>query len=310
MKKITLLFISLLVFQLGNAQQTISFETSEGYTAGNINTQNGWTTTGSGPGTFVENQVVSSESATTGTNSLKLTQETAFPGQSSPIVGAFYNYATPVPNTAAVFSADYFISQQDADSSNFIFGLVNLTAGVFVARFEFDFQGNIFVLDLDGTGQVVRLDTATAWSANTWYNIRMEISGTTITYFVDNVQIHQGQLTSNNAIEQVRFSHDNFEGFAYVDNFRTNDEPTAGVDEFDTDVFSHFYDKNSDILTLESSMSSLSNVQMYNILGQEVLNKGLSQPREALNLSGFEDGVYIVRATINDQTTSFKFLKQ
>jgi hypothetical protein len=125
------------------------------------------------------------------------------------------------------------ITQQDANSSNFVFGLVNLTAGSFITWIEFDFAGNIFVLVDDGLGTVVRNDTGTAWSIDTWYNIRMEITGSIVTFFVDDTQVSTGTVIITDAIEQVRFSHDNFAGSAYIDNFRTNDE-NLSVSEFDT----------------------------------------------------------------------------
>jgi hypothetical protein len=308
MKKITLVLFTFLAFQLGNAQQTISFEASESYTLGDVNAQNGWVTTGTGPGTFIVNQIITTESATDGVNSLKLTQETAFAGQTSPIIGAFYNYAAPVDYTDAVFSADMFISQQDSNSSNFIFGLVNITAGFFVARVEFDYQGNIFVLDLDDTDAVIRFDTGISWSINTWYNIRMEIVGTIITYFVDDVQIHEGEIISNNNIEQVRFSHDNFEGFAYVDNFRTNDEDLS-VDEFSNNTFKHFYNKDTDVLTMTSSTLAFDNVELYNLLGQQVLNRSLSQTNEIVNMSSLEDGIYLAKVSIQGRIQTVKILK-
>lgn len=93
-----------------------------------------------------------------------------------------------------------------------------------------------------------------------------------------------------------------------VDDFSV--DTTLGVNEFTSNNFKNFYDKNSDALTLLSSVSPLSSVQIYSVLGQEIINKNLSQSRETVNLSDIEDGVYIVRVTINDQTTSFKLLKQ
>ncbi len=309
MKKITFLFITLLCFHLGFSQQTISFEASEGYTLGDINTQNSWVTTGTGPGTFITNQVISDELATDGSNSLKIVQETAFPGQSSAIVGAFYNYAAAIPQEGSTFSADINISQQDTNSSNYIFGLVNLTAGSFITWLEFDFGGNIFVLVDDGLGTVVRNDTGVAWSANTWYNIRLEFTGGIITFFVDDTEIATGSVIVPGAIEQVRFSHDNFEGFAYIDNFRTNDEDLS-VDSFEDDSFKHYYDKTVKTLTLESTNTPFSSIEIYNILGQQAFNKSLSQTLETIDMSSLKDGVYLAKVNIEGRTETFKILKQ
>lgn len=310
MQKITLVLFTFLAFQIGNAQQTISFETSEGYSAGNINAQQGWVTTGDGAGGFIANQIISAESATDGSNSLKITQETAFAGQANPIVGAFYNYTTAVPGASAVFSADMNISQQDANSSDYIFGLVNTVAGSFRTYIRFTFEGDIVVLVLDAMGAVILDDTNADWIPNTWFNVKIEMTGSNVSFSIDNVVIYTGLLATVGDVNQVRFAHDNFQGFAYVDNFRTNNEPTAGVDEFGSNVFTHFYDKNTDLLTINSSTLAFDNIQMFNILGQEVMNKGLSQTSESLSLAQLQDGVYIAKVTIEGQVQTVKFLKQ
>jgi hypothetical protein len=309
MKKITLVLFTFLAFQWGNAQQTISFETSESYTLGNINAQNSWATTGTGPGTFIANQVITTESATDGTNSLKITQETAFPGQMNPVVGAFYNYAALIPGSNAVFSADMFISQQDANSSDFIFGLVNTVAGSFRTYVRFTFEGNIVVLAVDGLGTVVLDDTDVDWSPNTWYNVKIELVANTISISLDGTVIYTGIPATAGDVNQVRFAHDNFEGFAYIDNFRTNDEPTASVDEFENNTFKHFYNKDTDVLTMTSSTLAFDNVELYNLLGQQVLNRSLSQTNETVNMASLEDGIYLAKVSIQGRTQTVKILK-
>ena len=309
MKKITFLLLTLLAFQFGNAQQTISFETGGGYATGDINTQQGWTTTGCGTGCFVTNQVVSAEAATDGSNSLKIVQETAFGGQANPVVGAFYNYSTPVPGANAIFSADMNISQQDANSSDFIFGLVNVVAGSFRTYVRFTFEGDIFVLAVDGTGTVVLDDTNADWTPNTWFNVKIELVANSIVVSIDDTVIYTGIPATAGDVDQVRFSHDNFQGFAYVDNFRTNDEPTASIDELNLNTFSQYYDMLDEKLSLESSDLPFENIQMFNLLGQEVINQRLSQTSESVNLTNLEGGIYIVKVSIAGQSESFKLLK-
>lgn len=85
---------------------------------------------------------------------------------------------------------------------------------------------------------------------------------------------------------------------------------TLGIDEFTSNNFRHFYNNDTNVLTLKSSNSPLNNVQIYNVLGQEVLNKALSQSTETLNMSDLQDGLYIVKTEIEGQSESFKLLKQ
>ncbi|MEM5565962.1 T9SS type A sorting domain-containing protein [Psychroserpens sp. AS72] len=307
MKKITLLFLMFLAFTFGNAQETISFE-APAYTLGDVYAQNGWTTTGDGAGGFITNQVISDELATDGTASLKIVQETAFGGQTSAIVGAFYNYGTPVAQDGSIFSADINISQQDANSSNFIFGMVNLTAGSFITWLEFDFGGNIFVLVDDGLGTVVRNDTGIAWSANTWYNVRIEFAASIVTFFVDDTQISTGTVIIPDAVEQVRFSHDNFEGFAYIDNFRTNDEELS-VNEFDFNSFTHFYNDNIKQLKLSSPQNNLNTIEIYDVIGKRVKNQVLNGNEDVVELATLKNGVYLARISTENGTKTIKFIK-
>ena len=83
-----------------------------------------------------------------------------------------------------------------------------------------------------------------------------------------------------------------------------------GVDDFETNSFKHYYNTNTDVLTLKSFKSALDSVEIYNILGQNVLNRSLSQTNENINLSTLKDGIYIARITIDNSTKTIKFLKQ
>jgi hypothetical protein len=309
MKKITLLITCMLFSILAYSQQTISFEATEGYTAGNINAQNGWVTTGSGPGTFIENQIVTSEQASDGTNSLKIDTESAFPGQDSPFVGAFYNYATAIPYANAVFSADMYIDTFDSSTtSDYLFGALNTTDGFFITFIRFTYEGDIIVLVNDGTDAVIE-DTLVDWTPLTWFNVRMELTNNVVEFFIDDISIYQGDVaTPNLDIEQVRFAHDNYAGFAHIDNFRTNDEPLS-VENFGNNQFTHFFDKNTKTLNLESSEQPMTSIEIYSILGQSVISKSLSNTTESIDLSSINEGVYLAKVTINGNSKTIKFFK-
>ena len=85
---------------------------------------------------------------------------------------------------------------------------------------------------------------------------------------------------------------------------------TLGIDDFQANTFKHYYNTNTDVLTLKSFTSALDAVEVYNILGQGVLNKKLSLVKEDLNLSSLKDGIYIARITIDNTIKTIKFLKQ
>ncbi|WP_353779583.1 T9SS type A sorting domain-containing protein [Winogradskyella sp. 3972H.M.0a.05] len=308
MKKITLLVVSLLTTFFALGQETISFESAESYSLGDINTQNNWSVTGCGPGCFVANQDVSNEQSSDGSFSLKIDQDGAFSGQSNPVVGAFYTYAAEIPNASATFSADMFIDTFDsANTSDYIFGLVNTTEAVFRTYIRFTFEGNITVLVTEGDA-VQLVDTMQDWTPLTWFNVRIEITNDAVEFFIDDVSIYSGTLATSGSIEQVQFAHDNFAGFAHIDNFRTNDEDLS-VESFENNAFSYFYNKTTKSLELDAS-SPLQNVEIYNILGQKVISNTLNQTSESIDLQQLTNGVYLARIETENGSKSVKFLKQ
>lgn len=85
---------------------------------------------------------------------------------------------------------------------------------------------------------------------------------------------------------------------------------TLSVDEFASNTFTHTYNKDTDKLTLESSNLPLSNIELFNILGQRVISQGLSQSNEIVDMSSLTDGVYLAKVAIQGQTQTIKILKQ
>lgn len=90
--------------------------------------------------------------------------------------------------------------------------------------------------------------------------------------------------------------------------FTTEADPLS-VDEFENKAFTHFYNKDSDVLTLSSSSLAFDNVEIYNLLGQQVVNKGLSQTNETINMSSLEDGIYLAKVSIQGRVQTVKILK-
>ena len=110
----------------------------------------------------------------------------------------------------------------------------------------------------------------------------------------------------------LAFRHQNITGSQFILNIDdvSISSGTLGIDDFQANSFKHYYNTNTDVLTLKSSQSALDAVEIYNILGQNVLNKSLSQTNENLNLSSLKDGIYIARIDIDNRTKTIKFLKQ
>jgi hypothetical protein len=85
---------------------------------------------------------------------------------------------------------------------------------------------------------------------------------------------------------------------------------TLGVNNFEKNQLSHFYNKTTDILKLESSVLALDSIEIYNLLGQNVFSKSLSNFTEDINLTSLNDGLYIVKIKVGDGKKTLKILKQ
>jgi len=92
--------------------------------------------------------------------------------------------------------------------------------------------------------------------------------------------------------------------------FTTETEPTASVGEVDASSFKHFYNKDTDMLTLTSAGNAFDNITLYSILGQEVMNKSLSKTDEVIDLSNLTDGIYLAKVSIGGKYQTIKLLKK
>lgn len=317
MKKLLLLSAFVLSSFFANAQ-VISFEASEGFTLGDINGQNGWTVTGAGPGVFVENQVISSEFATDGTYSLKIATEDAFPGQNSPVVGAFKQLETPISDAEYSFSFDINISELGGAD----FAFYALSEGLdgngaqtffFVNRVLFNFEALLTVLTLnDLDALVVETVDGFEWEANTWYNLRIEGNNTTgvINYYIDDVLVFEGETVRDTPITDIRFVNDNWGGFAYIDNFNVN-EQTASVNDFFAQNISLYPNPVSDIFNLSSTTSTIENITLTDLNGRTVKNINVnSLSSTEVNISDLTSGMYFVTVQTDNGSGSTKIIKK
>ena len=310
MIKTTLFIVAAFALTFAANAQVISFETSEGYTAGDINTQNNWTTTGYGDGTFIENQVITTDAFTTGTQALKLNQETSVAPQTNPIVGAFYTYPTPIPNDQATFSADIYISEQSSTSMSLVFALVDLVELKYRTYINFAYDSYVNVLVQGATpGIIVTADAGFVWSPETWYNVKIQTTGPIVKFFINGTEVYEGVMPSDGPISEVRFIHDNYDGFAYVDNFRTNDEVLSNNDVATNISFRHFFNHQNQTLTMNSSFANMTNVEVFNTLGQNVLSQKLSAETENISLLNLAAGAYIIKVSIGSVVKTLKVVK-
>lgn len=72
----------------------------------------------------------------------------------------------------------------------------------------------------------------------------------------------------------------------------------------------HFYNKETQSLNLESTNDLFKNVSVYNSLGQEVINEKLSQNAEIIDMSVLNNGIYTVQLNLGNAVKTVKVFKQ
>jgi len=85
-------------------------------------------------------------------------------------------------------------------------------------------------------------------------------------------------------------------------------DESLGVDDNAFNGFTFFVDANNQ-LNLRANVP-MENVQLFNILGQNVLNQKLSNTNEVITISTLKSGVYIATVLIEGQSKSFKIVKR
>lgn len=298
MKKITFLFSTLLACHIGLAQST-SFEASEGYTLGNLSGQNGWTVFSGTPNI----PIVTDSQSTDGTYSVKLmsTNGQANSGGFSPLFTS---------NLDAIISTDMYLTSTTGELSDTDFVAQSPSQSLLTSRVKFPFSGTVQILDDQGTG-IAFVDTGEAVIRDAWFELKVvyRFSSGDILYYINNNLIYTGTVFGGTNVEQYILLFDNFESDAYFDNISYSDGTILSVDELSTTSFKHFYDKNSDVLTLATSGLDLNEVELYNVIGQKVINKPLKNSRETLDLSALQDGIYIAKVQMGNQVETVRFLK-
>lgn len=95
-------------------------------------------------------------------------------------------------------------------------------------------------------------------------------------------------------------------GFLLVFEYAVNE--TLSVDEFNNINFSYFVDAQNQLNL--SANETLSSLTIFNLLGQEVMSKSLSNQNETVDVNSLNSGVYLAQVKINAKVETFKFVKK
>lgn len=72
--------------------------------------------------------------------------------------------------------------------------------------------------------------------------------------------------------------------------------------------FTHFVDTNNQLIL--KANKPMNTINLYNVLGQQVISKKSHKLNESLDLSSINSGIYIVKVGIDGQNKSFKIVKK
>ena len=71
--------------------------------------------------------------------------------------------------------------------------------------------------------------------------------------------------------------------------------------------FNYYINSNSQLVL--SANTSLENVQLFNLLGQQVISQRLSNTNETVDIASLDSGIYVAKVTIEGRTKTFKIIK-
>jgi hypothetical protein len=94
----------------------------------------------------------------------------------------------------------------------------------------------------------------------------------------------------------------------WVDSFEFVDENAVGTQDFASKGFSVYPNPVNNILNLQAK-ESISNVAIYNVLGQEVYNAKVNAMTSQVDMSQMASGAYFVKVNINGTEGTIKVIK-
>ncbi|MCF6308162.1 MAG: T9SS type A sorting domain-containing protein, partial [Flavobacteriaceae bacterium] len=209
-----------------------------------------------------------------------------------------------------------------------------------------DIANSITVVDCPFTDSGVAMPAATTEGGNpvgcnidgangVWYNITPAGDGT-ITATIDNPSglSHVTFYTAadENASEADLTLVDHFDNQCLPGTTTTIDVVTdqvyyvfvvntGGITDisFDCDLlaiadnviegFSFYPNPSSDVINIDSQ-DLIENVSIYNILGQKVIDQNIDATSSQINVANLAQGTYIMKATVNGVTASYKVIKK
>ena len=88
-----------------------------------------------------------------------------------------------------------------------------------------------------------------------------------------------------------------------TDSFKV--EGTLGLSENEISDFEYYYNPFNDMLNMSSS-EKLSNIQIFNILGQKIIEEDINSYNHQINLTNLSTSIYFIKVESNNGVNTFK----
>lgn len=306
MKKIYLFALSM-VGGILLSQTHISFESSEGYSLGNLHQQNNWEVTEGSDG-VIQNQVISDEFSSDGSYSFKNAHEPSFDFQWFPIFGGALEFETPI-SADEEFSISYDVMVTGQNGADFEFTLygINPEYDIYepVAGVGIENRGFIYLIKADDYD----FDYAeTNWNSGEWIQIKVELTSTAINYYINDELDTSLPRFNNIDITGINFLHNNYGQDAYYDNFVISMENLNVNEVAIQQDFQIYPNPVQDWLKVSLENDEISSLSIFNSQGQLV---GFSKENNAIYVGDLSAGVYFIQATTkNAKTFKRKLIKR
>ncbi|WP_296149298.1 T9SS type A sorting domain-containing protein [uncultured Flavobacterium sp.] len=86
-------------------------------------------------------------------------------------------------------------------------------------------------------------------------------------------------------------------------------DASLATPSFDNNSFKAYPNPVKDILNLSYSQE-MTNVSIFNLLGQQVIDKTLNDSKAQVDMSGLSKGIYLVKVTVDNQVKTIKVIKE
>jgi hypothetical protein len=137
-------------------------------------------------------------------------------------------------------------------------------------------------------------------------------------FFNDDLTIYKEQtFTFNSGIhtnlsfyifKEARVSSSNLNNAARIDAISIVESATASANDFSKFGFKSHPNPVNDVLNFRAT-KSIQKVEIFNLLGQRVLEKSNVNKNEGVHVAGLKRGVYTVKIRIEDAVSSYKIVK-